>query len=135
MALQGNVTWYDKCVGGAHDTHTGGACQNCRDSLSMMGWPNLTTTGCSDHCGTSPGKACNVSLSVKNVCNARTRFVSVNDCCPCKSQGGCSTPGKCNGVPYSNPSYTKLIADLTTAAFLALGGSMSDGRFPAEIVV
>ena len=136
MAIQGHVTWYDKCIGGAHDTGTGGACGGCKDgNNAMMAWPNLTTTGCNDHCGTNPGKACEVSLFVKSKCNSNSRYVRIKDCCPCASQGGCNVTPKCNGSPYTNSSYKRLIADLTTATFLALGGSMSDGRFPAEITV
>lgn len=131
--LLGNATWYDLCIGGAHDTGSGGACQDCHDNAFDLAWPNLTTTQCYDHCGTNWALACSDTMEVMSWCNYAYHQGRVADCCPCASQEGCDQIPRCPEGQYTGTDVRKPLLDLTSGFFAWLTGDLSLGRIPVRL--
>lgn len=128
----GNATWYCSCLNGSCDTGTGGACGDCKDNYIHVAWPKLSTTGCNYPCNASqPWKACSDIVTLWDLCTNKTSYAGIKDCAPLSAQAACSINPRCNGVLQSN--YKTPLADLTTAAFLTIHGSLTDGRIPVGI--
>lgn len=134
-SIQGNATWYDLCYGGAHSTGSHGACGECYDNADNFAWPNLTTTGCNDHCGTNPPLACGDSVDIWDMCQENSHAIGyAEDCCPCASQEGCNRGYTCYGSTTSSTSiYQRPLIDLTSGFFVYLHGNLADGRIPVTI--
>src|SRR4030042_6043568 len=92
----GTLSWYDLCLGGAHDNHSGGACGDCRDNYAHLAWPRISSRGCYYYCITPPNKSCGSLIAVTDECTSLQVWGSVHDCCTC-TQAGCSTQGRCWG--------------------------------------
>lgn len=126
----GTISYYCDCLGGDCDNGTGGACQDCRDNYAHLAWPKLSTTGCDYSCGGHDWKACGNQVLVVDDCKETQQWAEIHDCCTC-SPHGCSLEYRCNGVLSCCGAP---IADLTESLYIALHGSLADGRTGGSIL-
>lgn len=134
QVIDGNATWYCLCPGGSCPSGRSGAC-GCNGQALHIAWPNETTTNCNDQCGTNPALPCNRSIYVYDYCTSTGNWGCIRDCCPCRSQEGCSlAPGCCSGSGYECNWVTPLL-DLTEAFFINIQGSLTVGRIAVEVTI
>ncbi|MGH2459204.1 MAG: hypothetical protein ACRDIY_10090 [Chloroflexota bacterium] len=127
----GNATYYCLCFGGSCDNGTGGACGDCNDGSYDIAWAYVYSDDSCDEVQ----HGCHTSVSITDVCTTNSYSGSIEDACPCKSQEGCSATPLCSGSSYTDPNYAEPLLDLTTAYFMALDGSLDDGRIPISITI
>lgn len=134
--ISGNATWYDLCCGGARQSQTcGGKCGTCVDGWAHMAWPEYADA-CSAPCAAQCVLTCDQVIQVQDQCTGVLRNVRAVDCVQIAFEAaGCNACPRCGGAfACSRPEFNVPRADLTTAMFLDLHGSLDDGRIEVQFV-
>lgn len=124
--IQGNVSYYCCCTGGECEVG-GGACGDCNDASLHCAYPDLLTGCINDVCIAMPNHDCDDNVNITNKCpGGSAKNITIKDCYPLQAID-CHNPSVCT-------SQVHPLADLTTGAFLAIGGDLDDGRIPVKMV-
>lgn len=133
--FRGNFSYYELCLNGRYDTGTGGACGDCDDTMYHLAWPYLNNGTCLYNCGPNPMKSCSTPVYINDSCKAVAEWGYIKDCLPASQQSDCNLCNTCNDVVGCESDYRYPVADLTTAFFIALHGSLRDGRVKCFITI
>lgn len=137
-SLWGYATWFN-CSTGA------GRCGTCSTSnTSQLAWPALDSAcdccqwnccDCSDGCRNQHHLSCGYSVSVNDMCGARTKSFSIVDCGPCQRTTGCESciQDLCSPRCADCVNMFSAIVDLTKVSFAVWYDPNTRGCFSCEV--